>query len=234
MISVHLLIPPTIRWRTDMPEHSDYSPENRDDDIVRFDDQFTSPFEEMDEWSKFNVHFVKLLNPKSPSGLALFAFLRRILRQFHLETAYSEAYLLNEAYLRAHRLIQSNGVAILNPAAWLRKVAFNIVQELNRAQLATDPFDETADSIAPSTIPNTTLKRELEVLKKAVQRLDPEEQKLLNLKIVEEQSWRSIRLYLVADGFHFTEPALRKKKERALRKLREIYHALKPLSDLES
>ncbi|MBD1844196.1 sigma-70 family RNA polymerase sigma factor [Cyanobacteria bacterium FACHB-63] len=216
-------------------EHSDNSYDHCNDDVVRSDDSFTSPPASSDEWSNFNQHFLELLNPKTSSGLALFAFLRRILQQFHLNTAYSEAYLLNEAYIRAHRLIQNNGVAILYPDRWLRKTTFNIVRELSRAYRSTESIDETAiDSIAPSTIPDTTLKQELEVLKEALQQLDPEELKLLNLKIVKGESWRSIRLSLAEDGFYLSEPTLRKKKERILRKLREIYHALKPLSDLES
>jgi hypothetical protein len=55
------------------------------------------------------------------------------------------------------------------------------------------------------------------------------DQRLLNLKIVEGRAWSEIRVILREEGYgDYKEFNLRKRKERALIRLRKKYHALKP------
>lgn len=90
--------------------------------------------------------------------------------------------------------------------------------------MRADILDVKQFSVSPED-----LEDDLAMLRIAFQMLDSEDQKLLNLKIVEERSWREIREILnLAGGGDCSEPALRKRKERALIRLRKKFHALKP------
>lgn len=212
-------------------------------DIDSFEPELPENGVDLDEiwenWSNFETEYLGLLDPEGPSGRSMFAFIRRSLRQFHLETRWSEACILNETYLRAYALIVEKRKPIQVPLAWIRVTAYNVIMELSRDQRKLISIEENmlADwsrgvSATSHFDANSSLTHDLDVLRKAFQNLESEEQRLLNLKIIEGLSWREIRNYLALEGKECTEAALRKQKERALRKLRSIYHSLKPLSGL--
>jgi RNA polymerase sigma factor (sigma-70 family) len=186
--------------------------------------------QELEQFHNWNEKFKELFNSKNSSGRLMYVFVRQMLRQFQLDGSYSEAYILNEAYLRGVKRIQE-GKVIYNASAWLKSAARNIVRELARnrqklaswdsdflVQLEQKPTEDWSEELANDTI----------TLETAFQLLDPLEQKILNLKIVDELSWCEIQGILRIEGYgDFTEAVLRKKKERALTRLRKKYHALK-------
>jgi DNA-directed RNA polymerase specialized sigma24 family protein len=177
---------------------------------------------------RFDAEFLELLDSGSSSGRLMFAFVRRELRNFHLDRLYREAFVLNTAYIRGVERI-ATGEIIQNPSAWLRGTTYRIIRELRREQQKTCPLEEDIPEAQPSTISLEDVKDDFATLRMAFQMLPPQDQRLLHLKIVEERSWREIReiLKLEGRGDH-TEVTLRKRKERALIRLRKKYHAIKP------
>jgi DNA-directed RNA polymerase specialized sigma24 family protein/predicted nucleic acid-binding protein len=177
---------------------------------------------------KFDTEFVELLDSGSSSGRLMFAFVRRELRNFHLDRLYQEAFILNEAYIRGVQRI-ATGEVIRNLSAWFRATAYNIVRELSREHKRSAPLEEDISEVQQPVISPEHLKDEFLTLRMVFQMLPPQDQQLLNLKIVEERSWKEISDILRKEGHgDHTEAALRKRKERALIRLRKKYHAIKP------
>jgi RNA polymerase sigma factor (sigma-70 family) len=186
-------------------------------------------------WNDFCKDFAELLNPEHPSAVSLAYFIRRTLRQFHL-TSIAESDVLTEVFLRAYNLIVLGGDVIIRyPGAWVRRTAFNYIRELSRdhQRISSLEFD-LPDQESFHLIDQLILQADITLLKRALQELDPDEQRLLMLKMVDELSWAEIRILLAGEGKTVSEDALRKQKERALKHLRQVYHALRPLSELES
>jgi RNA polymerase sigma factor (sigma-70 family) len=185
-------------------------------------------------WNDFCKDFSELVNPNNPSAVSLGYFIRRTLRQFRV-TSIAEFDVLVEVLLRAHKLIVlGGGVVIRHPNAWVRRTAFNYIRELSRGQKKVDPLEfDIPDGKASSPIDQLILQADIAILQRALRELDPAEQRLLTLKMIDELSWAEIRMILAGEGKTVSEEALRKQKERALKHLRQIYHALRPLSELE-
>jgi DNA-directed RNA polymerase specialized sigma24 family protein len=190
-----------------------------------------SAFSEFDpiraERHRFDQDFLELQDSRSSSGRVMYVFVRSRLRSFGLANAYKEAYILNEAYIRGTRLIDQGNV-IHNPTAWLRQTAYNIIRELRRDQKKLAPLEETSLPEVADTV-SEQLEDDLNTLRMAFQMLTAKDQTLLNLKIVDGLSWRQVRETLKASGYgDCAEAVLRKRKERALTRLRKKFHALKP------
>lgn len=226
----------------------------------------------------FDEEFAELCDPRNSSARLLFSFIRRELIAFHLEKRSSEAYILNEAYLRGTRQMDKIQVyreilprvllkaccglsssfsnfdldldiymlfwlsfayalstqrAIQNPPAWLRGTSRHIIRELSRSHKKHDSWigDITEHEIAaePSPALEEDFQEDMSILPQVLLDLPLLDQKLLTLKVVEELSWREIRDVLRLEGHgDLPEQTLRKRKERALIKLRKKYHAAKP------
>jgi len=173
----------------------------------------------------FDKEFSDFSNPQSIKGRVIFASIRRVLRQFRLHKLYDEAFLLNEAYIRAIACIR-RGLEIRNASAWLRGTIFRIVRELSREQQRTIPLEETFWDIHTIVSPDEDLQDELLRLSTAIQLLSLQDQELLQMKVVENLSWTEIREIWKTRGYgDCAEATLRKRKERALSQLRKIYYA---------
>jgi RNA polymerase sigma factor (sigma-70 family) len=185
-------------------------------------------------WNNFCKDFAELLNPEYPSAVSLACYIRRTVRQFRLPSI-AESDILVEVFLRAYKLIVlGGGVVIRHPSAWIRRVAFNYIRELSRTYNRISPLEfDIPDEQGHSPIDGLILQADIAILERALQELDLDEQRLLTLKIVDELSWAEIRILLAGEGKVVSEDALRKQKERALKHLRQVYHALRPLSELE-
>lgn len=177
---------------------------------------------------EFIVASAELLDRDSSSGRLLMAFIARTLRQFHLEQSYSLSYVFNESFIRGLQKIAA-GESIRNPSAWLRSTAYRIIQELSRDQNKSVPFEDQMLEGDVSLPALSDLQDDLRTIRLALQLLDPDDQKLLTLKIVEKRTWQEIQAILRAEGSSdCSEAVLRKRKERALIRLRKKFHALKP------
>lgn len=188
-------------------------------------------------WRVFNFGFQNLLDPESASGLSFLAFIRWGLKQFRLDSFYSADDVLSEVYTRAYRLIHDEHIEIINLPAWAKRVAFNIIREWSRRERRFEALDaldrEVTDESVHLSVDSSAVAKEIRTLLQAWQELDPDEQKLLQLKIVEELPWQEISSRYALENKTISESALRKKKERALKHLRKIYHSLHPLEEAE-
>jgi DNA-directed RNA polymerase specialized sigma24 family protein len=135
---------------------------------------------------------------------------------------------LNEAYIRGCQLID-RGETIRNSSAWLRQTAYNIIREWSRYERKTIPLEEHLLENLQGAVAAEVIEDDLSTLRLALQMLSAKDQQLLNLKIGEGFSWKQIQEAWQLQGYgNLTEASLRKRKERALIKLRKKFHALKP------
>lgn len=177
---------------------------------------------------QFVTDFFEFQHRDSSSGRLLFAFVKRTLRQFQLEDSYPEAYVLNESFIRGIQRIRE-GEIIRNSAPWLRKTSYNVIRELKRDQQKTVSFEDYMLEDQTPAVPSEDLEDDLITVRLAFQMLDVEDQNILNLRIVKGLSWSEIQAIFKRDkGEDHPESRLRKRKERALIRLRKKFHALKP------
>ena len=176
--------------------------------------------------------FEALLKRNSPTGRSLLVSVRCNLLQFHLIGLYTEACVLNEVYLRALKFIEKGGT-ITNLLAWSRMTAYNFTRELSREGLRTqltDQIESLAEQIQTeqSSFTDETIDEELVTIRQAFEQLSPNDQQLLHWSTIEKLQWKDIRSRYVSDGGKpRSEAALRKAKERAIKRLRANYHSIK-------
>lgn len=180
----------------------------------------------------FLAEFQLLYQSSDAAGISVRTAIHRYLSQFKLRQI-DTIEVLDEVFIRGERLTASGEVQILNVPAWARRTAFNYIRELTRQQKRTGELDrEVPDESSNSWLDRQTYTIDRALLNLSLQRLDSEEKRLLHLKIVEACSWTEIQLLFQLQGKTISVTALRKKKERALKRLRQIYHSLKPLAEL--
>lgn len=202
---------------------TDYPNNNQNDDTIRLDLQSITA---ASEWDKFTLYFLELLDSTHPNGLILFAFLRRLIEQFHLEALCTETDLMTKIYARADLWIHNEGNSMPNPSAWVRRAALTVVQEFSDQQLTPAlPSETEIDAILLAALLRTTLDRDLEIVKQAFNELAPEDQNLLNLRL---------NLPLQPENFNLTVGEVRDQKEQALRRFRDRYYLLRSISNLNS
>jgi RNA polymerase sigma factor (sigma-70 family) len=180
-----------------------------------------------DAWEVFNREFSGLLHPHSPFGTRTFAFVRRCLFQFHMHAYFNESYVLNEVYIRAHRQIVYKAAFIHNIPMWVRTTAYNVIRELSRQQKRQTHLE--VDESVPNKqdfakVAHEELEEDLIRLHVALNRLDSEDRRLLELKIIQNMTWQEIHELFKHEKKEIDVASLRKRKERAIARLRRIYH----------
>jgi RNA polymerase sigma factor (sigma-70 family) len=184
-------------------------------------------------WQQFSDELMDLIQPGNPAAVSMGAFLRRTLHAFHLWGFHSEMEVLSEVYIRAYYLIHEQGTTLDNLSAWVRKTAHNVIREWSRKGQRSTALDwEVVDEREENQDHQLVLENDVAILAKAHQSLTKEEQRLLTLKIDESLSWREISAHYATEGNPTTEAALRQQKARILKKLRRMYHTLRPLTDI--
>jgi RNA polymerase sigma factor (sigma-70 family) len=172
---------------------------------------------------QFNAEIYCLLTANNPHSRSLFLFIRRTLRQFHLNDVHKESDIFHEAYLRGVAFIE-RGNAINSPKAWMRKTSYNIIRELGRENQRCQPIDD--EYLENLLVSEETIELNIEAVTQALQELDPSERWVLALRIIENLSWKEVGKRLVEMGeTPQTEAALRKRGQRAMQRLRQIYSA---------
>ncbi len=177
----------------------------------------------------FDTEFKVLLDSGSSSAHSMLAFIKRSLAQFNLTNSYSPTWVLNEAYMRGIKLM-AKGEQIEKPLAWIRATAYNIIREQSRERNRFLQLEESMIEIHVNASLAVSEEIEEELLKRvnlAFEKLELEEKEILILKEVKDLSWKEIQLHLILQGKEVqNEATLRKRKERALKHLRSIYHSL--------
>ncbi|NER06205.1 MAG: sigma-70 family RNA polymerase sigma factor, partial [Okeania sp. SIO3C4] len=134
--------------------------------------------------------------------------------------------ILNEVYLRGIKALEE-GKTINSLSGWIRGTAYNYIRELSRkeSKYVTKSLDWLQDSQQDGTLQDRVEKanNKVELLNEALKKLTLEEQRLLNYKEIQGLSWQEIASLEEYQGI--TPSALRKRKERIIKKLREFCHS---------
>ncbi|MGD1716614.1 sigma-70 family RNA polymerase sigma factor [Dapis sp. BLCC M172] len=183
----------------------------------------------------FNLEFRELLSRNNCESDSLFVYIRMRLNQFKLNKLYQPNDILNEVYMRGIKALEE-GKTINSILGWIRGTAYNYIRELSRQESKTKSFEELSmkesnyvtksllqqeESLQPQV---EEVNNKVEQLNEALKNLTPEEQKLLNYKTVQGLSWQEIHNLEEYQGI--TPSALRKRKERIIKKLRQCYHSI--------
>lgn len=177
----------------------------------------------------FDTEFQVLLDSGSSSAHSMLAFIKRSLAQFNLTNSYSPTWVLNEAYMRGIKFM-AKGEQIEKPLAWIRATAYNIIREQSRERNRFLQLEESMIEFHVNCSLVVFEEIEEELFKRvnlAFEKLEPEEKEILSLKMIKDLSWKEIQLHFILQGKEVqNEATLRKRKERALKHLRSIYHSL--------
>ena len=180
---------------------------------------------------QFNVELTSLLDASNPQSQLLLAFIRRSLWQHNLQDRYSVIDIFVEAYLRAvNQLYSSPDKVIQNPKAWIRGTALNVIREYARNQSRESQISmEITELSTQSLVDDSVVEENLDAIVRGFHRLSHYERKLLELKHLQGMTWKEVRDKL--GGSDISLPALRKRGQRVLEKLRFEYHQIKPPVD---
>lgn len=193
------------------------------------------------ELRQFNVEIQFLLKSKNPHARSLLSFIKRTLRQFHLENAYTETDIFSQAYLRGVTLTES-GTEIKRATAWMRATAFNIIRELSRSHRRYQclEYDELAESdqakleiaslqAGEGLVSEEVIEADIQAVLESLQELGSRDRKIIELRVVENLAWREIGDHLIISGEKSqNDAALRKQGQRALERFRKLYHQKRP------
>lgn len=188
------------------------------------------------ELRQFNVEIQSLLTPQNPRARSLHSFIKRTLNQFHLDGFYTEFDIFNQAYLRGVSLTRS-GTAINNPKAWMRTTAYNVIRECHRRRqrYRTSAYDELAEAdrarreIEVRQVSETDIALDIQAVVSSLKELSPAECQLIRFRVVEGLSWKDVSQRLVELGEEQqSEASLRKRGQRTLSRLRQLYHRKRP------
>lgn len=191
-----------------------------------------------DDQTAWDSLFKILLEADTAEFRSLLAFIQYSLSRYNLTSYYSPSDVISEAYIRGIRLI-STGKVISNPLAWIKRISFNIIRELSRKQskdnkaIERAAADLTVDKIEVDK--TNKIDDNLESVKEALDLLSPLDQRIITLRAVEGLSWSEIAKRLGSEGLIDLQTdlkmagRLRKRGSRAMQRLREMYHTVKPL-----
>lgn len=175
---------------------------------------------------ELNKEMANLYGRDNAQSRSMSAYLRRLTVTHRL--AIEEFELLHEAYERAVLLISKGKVShATNLVAYLKRIASNIAKEERRKTPFHHPINE--ESCTKDSLSDININSELDQLAEAMTRLDEPDRRLLTLKIIDNKSWKEIhQLWCKETQEKASISCLRKRKERALSKLRHLYHRNTP------
>lgn len=180
------------------------------------------------ETALFIREFIKVTYQGQNSHL-LQLYIQRMLRQFHLTGLFEVGYILNEVFLRGLNFTR-NGREISNLEGWIKVAALNVIRELKRREDKTTLLDlEIFDPPDPASIPSDFDETDSWLVRRALDFLQPEDQEILKLVFFEKLSYQEIQRQLLSEGRDISMSSLRKRKERALKRLQETYFSQKYL-----
>ena len=154
------------------------------------------------------------------------------LMRYGLERSFKVADILHEAYERGIKAI-NDGKKIPSPFAWLRLTCRNIIKEKQRYCVRNSQFDDDdellyldagANDLAPS---EAEIKQARLRAKRAFELLPPLEREIIDLQLFQKKSWQDVQRALIKTGWgEYSLPALRKRKERAVKQMKKHFQNL--------
>jgi formylglycine-generating enzyme required for sulfatase activity len=189
----------------------------------------TGYFIESSETELFNNDVQSLLKPQNPHARSLLAFIQRTIRGFGLQGYVTEVDIFVEAYLRGVKYTQQHQEEILQPKAWMRRTAYNIIREIarDRQQYSSIAFDESmqempaadnslnsildegaelieqrsaADDSWSLNADKDNLSAALEAVQTALETLSLEDRRLIQWQLIEGLTWQEIQTRILAES----------------------------------
>jgi DNA-directed RNA polymerase specialized sigma24 family protein len=177
----------------------------------------------------FEQAIQSLFSKDNPDSRIFCASITRQLRQFKLGRTYDSQEIITEAYTRGITLIDS-GKSIDNPLGWLRRTCINVIRELKREQLtASKPkFDRQPWTDGGIVYSEVMVQEDHLAIQAAAKQLSSEEQLLLELRVIQDLSWKEVGEHLVdTDGQPLKEGTARQRGARVFEKLRILYDEIR-------
>lgn len=167
-----------------------------------------------------------LFDSNNPESITFCASITRTLRQYRLSGTYDARAIIAEAYDRSVIKIEE-GTFIQIPLAWLRRTCLNVIREFKRKQIKIDKpkLDGDACSLGGEVIERFILNEDLQAIRLAFEKLSPEDQKILHIRIFEELSWQEIGERL--EPSPIKPGTARQRGARALARLRQHYELVR-------
>lgn len=164
-------------------------------------------------------------------GSALYKFLIRFARQWHIESVDLEDVIV-ESVVRGIEYIRRHNRPIQKPESWLRKVCLNILK--GKVDTAIKDERKTIMVTTLAQHPNSPmveaeLIEQLAFLEDALNQLSEDDQMLIRMKFLQRKTYEQIRHHfkLMAEaGPVPTIQALRKRESRALQRLKSHFFEL--------
>lgn len=168
--------------------------------------------------------FEDLFAANNPDARIIIAYIQKVLYQYGLWKAYDPKDILIEVYARGVKRVDA-GETIRIPIAWIKRTAMNIIREFRREAEKIGYYNLDQElHWNDDLLLYITFQYDLKAMKQAFERLEPDEQQLLNLRVVNRLSWKAVSQGLVTAGEpEFKLEALRQRGFRVLRKLRKLY-----------
>ncbi|MBW4483447.1 MAG: sigma-70 family RNA polymerase sigma factor [Tildeniella torsiva UHER 1998/13D] len=196
---------------------------------------FLQPPSSHDLVHEFVTEVSYLLMPDEFKGTALYKFLLRFARQWHIANIDLDDVVI-EGVKRGVEYILRHDKPIKKPEVWLRQVCLNIlrsrvdaaVKDERKAAMATQLAQHSKNPLVESE-----LIEQLECLEIALNRLSKADQALIRMKFLHRKTYEQIRhhykLMAEVDGETLSVPSvqlLRKRESRALQRLKACFFEL--------
>lgn len=177
------------------------------------------------DYAALNTAVDEICRKENRDTLNFWVSVEAEMRRFNLSNSLSVAAVINEGYQRGTKAIDS-GKTIHKPFAWMRLTCRHIIREHQRSYTRNLSFDrieallcEEDDSYVSDDEGDDGIRSKL---KQAFSLLSHLEQTIIALKVMEKKKWREVQQELQQRGLGaFSLDALRKRKERALKQLRQ-------------
>ncbi|MBD1874129.1 sigma-70 family RNA polymerase sigma factor [Nodosilinea sp. FACHB-131] len=171
-----------------------------------------------------------LLMPDEFKGTALYKFLIRFARQWHIANIDLDDVVI-EGIKRGVEYILRHNLPIKKPEVWLRQVCLNILRSKVDATIKDERKVAMATQLAQhskSPLIESELIEQLECLEVALNRLSKADQALIRMKFIHHKTYEQIRQHYkyIAESEEVIVPSaqtLRKRESRALERLRKVF-----------
>lgn len=150
------------------------------------------------------------------------------LKRYQLLSIYESEEILYEVASRFRDTLQK-GKNVPKPKlrAWASSTGRNIIRELSRKHKkyqVVEPNTLESEVASGEDISLALEKREeWGIIHEALKEIKPEDQDLLERRFFQGLSWKEIAQHLAQNGQDVSVPTLRKRGERAINQLREVY-----------
>jgi DNA-directed RNA polymerase specialized sigma24 family protein len=158
-------------------------------------------------------------------------------RQFGIDGICDPDEILSNAFIRAINQIDQ-GKDIPNIVGWLKLTSFNIIREMRRSiqkqkQLSEKISIEHVHDYAPEIIESHS-EQSIRISALALTFLSKLDQRIIHHRFISEYSWQEVCIHLAQEGFldkkDYTDTKIvgriRRRGQRAISKLKEIYFSL--------